>query len=67
MLENTCEGLVPISEMPGEFFYDEKNMSLRSRERTFRISDSLRVTLTSADIISGKLAFAIAEDEASEK
>ena len=62
-LDNTCEGLVPISTLPGEFFYDEKNISLRSRDRIFRIADPVRVTLTEVDIIGGKLAFELVDED----
>ena len=56
-LDNTCEGLVPLSELPGEFFYDEKNITLRSRDVTYRVGDSVKVCLEEADIIRGKLRF----------
>ena len=58
-LDNTCEGLVPISEMPGEFFYDEKNITLRSRDEVFHVGDGVRVSLEEADIIKGKLRFSL--------
>lgn len=58
-LENTCEGLVPISEMPGLFAYDEGNLSLRSRDLIYRLGDRVRIKLEEADIIKGKLRFSI--------
>ena len=61
-LENTCEGLIPISEMPGVFFFDEKNLALRSRDRIYRLGDRIRVTLEEADRIKGKLRFSLLED-----
>ncbi len=61
-LENTCEGLVPISELAGEFFFDEKNITLRSRRKIYRIADKVRVRLEEADIIRGKLRFSVVED-----
>ena len=60
-LDNTCEGLVPISEMPGEFFYDEKNITLRSRDEVYRVGDAVRVRLEETDIIRGKLRFSLVE------
>lgn len=56
-LENTCEGLVPISSLPGVFTYDEKNRSIRSRQMTYRLGDTVTVRLVCADRISGKLQF----------
>jgi len=60
-LENTCEGLVPISELPGMFTFDEKNITLRSRDTVYRLGDFIRVRLEEADIIRGKLRFSVAE------
>jgi len=61
-LENTCEGLVPISELDGEYFFDEKNLTLRSRKHTYHIADEVRVRLEEADIIRGKLRFSVITD-----
>ena len=58
-LENTVEGLVPISELPGMFIYDEKNIMLRSRDITIRLGDRVRVRLEEADRIKGKLRFSL--------
>ena len=57
MLENTCEGLVPISTLPGMFIYDERAVALRSADITLRLGDEVRVRLSEADIIQGKLRF----------
>jgi len=61
-LDNTCEGLVPIEELYGFFTFDEKNLTIRSRDTVYRIGDSVRVRLIEADIIRGKLRFAVASD-----
>ena len=58
-LENTCEGLVPISEMPGMFTFDERNLTLRCGNRIYRIADKLMVKLEEANILRGKLRFSI--------
>ena len=60
-LPNTVEGLVPISELPGMFIYDEKNIMLRSRDLTIRLGDRVRVHLEEADIIRGKLRFSLVD------
>ena len=56
-LENTCEGLVPISSLPGTFTFDEKNIMLRSRDVSYKLGDKVRVRLEEADVIRGKLRF----------
>ena len=58
-LDNTCEGLVPISELFGMFSFDEKNLSLRSGNKIYRIGDQVRVRLEEADVIRGKLRFSV--------
>ncbi len=62
VLENTCEGLIPISELPGVFTFDEKNLIIRSSNKIYRIADRLTVRLEEADIIRGKLRFSIIEE-----
>ena len=60
-LENTCEGLVPISELWGVFTFDEKNITLRSFDKVYHIADRVRVRLEEADIVRGKLRFSVVE------
>ncbi len=62
-LENTCEGLVPISELPGMFVFDEKNLTLRSRDTVYRLGDRVRVRLEECDIIRGKLRFSVGDTQ----
>ena len=58
-LDNTCEGLIPISDLPGVFIFDEKNFTMRSRDTVYRLADKLRVRLEEADITKGKLRFSV--------
>lgn len=58
-LENTCEGLVPISELSGVFTFDEKTLTLRSKYESFRLADRLKVRLEEVDVMRGKLRFSI--------
>lgn len=62
-LENTCEGLVPISEMPGMFVYDEKNVTLRSGDKIYRLADRVKILVEEADIVRGKLRFSLVEED----
>ena len=62
-LENTCEGLIPISTIEGNFVYDEKNVSLRSATSVMRIGEKINVRLEEADITRGKLRFSLVEKE----
>ena len=65
-LDNTCEGLVPISELFGMFTFDERTLTLRSRDVIYHVGDAVRVRLEEADIIRGKLRFSVVDTELSE-
>lgn len=58
-LDNTCEGLVPMSEMPGLFVFNEADLSLRHGSLIYRLGDTVRVKLEEADIVRGKLRFSL--------
>lgn len=58
-LDNTCEGLVPISELDGVYTFDERNLTLRSRNKTYRIAERVTVRLEEANVIRGKLRFSV--------
>ncbi len=58
-LENTCEGLVPISELCGDFYFDEKQRRLVSPTVTYRLADRVRVRLEEADVMGGRLRFSV--------
>jgi ribonuclease R len=60
-LENTCEGLIPISTLPGEYFYNEKTLSLSSAKDSIRIGDKIRIRVEEADIRRGKLLFSLSQ------
>ena len=54
---------MPISEMPGEFFFDEFNLAMRSSRVTYRLADRVRVMLEEVDVVRGKMRFSIVEDD----
>ena len=58
-LDNTCEGLVPISELDGVYTFDERNLTLRSSHHTYCIADKIEVVLEEANITRGKLRFSV--------
>ena len=51
-----------MSEMPGVFTFDERNITLRSSTMTYHIADSLFVRLEEANITRGKLRFSVAKE-----
>ncbi len=58
-LDNTCEGLIPISELPGLFTFYEQDLTIRQGEMIFRIGDRIKVRVEEADVIRGKLRFSL--------
>ncbi len=58
-LENTCEGLIPMSELPGLFVFDEKNITMRQGNFVLRLGEQIRVRVEEADLVRGKLRFAL--------
>ena len=61
-LENTCEGLIPLSTIEGVFVFDERSLKLRSREREYSIGDTITVRVEEADVARGQLRFSIVEE-----
>ena len=58
-LDNTCEGLVPIHDMGGEFVFDEKNLSLRSKDTVYRLGDTVKIRVEECEVNSGKVRFSL--------
>ncbi len=58
-LPNTCEGLIPISELPFGFWtYDEGNYTVHSSSgEVISLGDTLEITVEEADISRGKVRF----------
>ncbi len=59
MLDNTCEGLIPMGEIPGAWFFDEGNMCARSGEDCLRIGDRITIRVEEADVSRGKVRFSL--------
>ncbi|MBQ2767736.1 MAG: ribonuclease R [Clostridia bacterium] len=60
-LENTCEGLIPITSLDGFFVFDEKNYRLTCGSRIYRVGDCVRVRIESADISSHQVEMRLIE------
>lgn len=63
MLDNTCEGLIPISEMGGVFTFDERTVTMRSLYKSYHLADDILVRVEECDIVRGKIRFSIVEEE----
>ena len=61
-LENTCEGLIPLSTLGSGYIYDENNLTIRTSKDIIRVGDPIRIRLEEADMTRGKLRFSLLED-----
>jgi ribonuclease R len=67
-LDNTSEGLIPISELGEDSIYEENTLTIRSKGRLYRLADTLTVRLEEADVFDGKLRFSpVFEQEGAKK
>jgi exoribonuclease R len=62
MLDNTCEGLIPISEMEGVFTFDERTVTMRSLYKSYHLADDISVRVEECDVVRGKIRFSIVEE-----
>ncbi|MBR5321923.1 MAG: ribonuclease R [Clostridia bacterium] len=53
-LENTCEGLVPVSSLDGYYEFDERNYTLSNGFEKFSLGMEVEVVIEDVDIITRK-------------
>lgn len=64
--ENMCEGLVPVRDLPGDYYdLDESNYSLVGRRTgaRYRLGDKVKVQVARCDLPKKMLDFALLDDE----
>ena len=57
VLDNTCEGLVPVASLDGFYTYNEDMGTLASRHNVFRAGDVVRIRVRFADVQRHKTEF----------
>lgn len=68
--ENKCEGLVPVRDLPDDFYdLDEKNYCLvgRRRNQRYRLGDEIKVRVARANLDRKQLDFAIVDPNKNRK
>ncbi len=60
-LDNTCEGLIPMTDLPGAWTYDEGTMSAHCGSDTLHIGDRIIIRVEEADIAHGKVRFSLVD------
>ena len=61
-LDNTCEGLILLSELGEGFVYDEKNLTLYSGSKKYSLADRVRVRVVSTDISTRRVRFTLVNE-----
>lgn len=60
-LDNTCEGLVPVSSLDGYYEYNEKTFTLSRNDEIFCLGMEVNVVIENVDIISRKTDMRLAD------
>ncbi|MDY3845660.1 MAG: VacB/RNase II family 3'-5' exoribonuclease [Eubacteriales bacterium] len=58
-LDNTCEGMIPVSDFGGGCIYDENSLTLYADGHRFSLADRIRIRVESTDITTGKVTFSL--------
>ncbi|HZK02975.1 MAG TPA: ribonuclease R [Bacteroidaceae bacterium] len=64
IIENKCEGLIPIRTLVGDFFeFDEKNYSLigQKTHKRYRLGDTIKIEVTHCNLDKKQMDFALIE------
>jgi ribonuclease R len=64
IIENKCEGLVPIRELDDDFYeFDEDNYRLigRRNKKVFQLGDPVRIKMARANLLKKQMDFSIVE------
>ena len=66
IIENKCEGMVRIKDIPGDyFFFDERNHALigERTKKIYQLGDLVKVTVAKADLIKRHLDFTMVQED----
>ncbi len=66
-LDNTCEGLIPLSAFDDYAVFSESTCSLQAGRTVYHLADRIRVRLTDADLDTRKVTFYPAREVRKEK
>lgn len=66
IIENKCEGMIPIRELAGDFYeYDEDNYCIRGRRtgKKYQMGDPIQIAVVRVNMERKQIDFALAGDE----
>jgi ribonuclease R len=59
MLPNTCEGLVPLIQMRGKYWFDPESLTLTCGSHIYRLGDSVRIKVERVDVSRRNVDFSL--------
>jgi ribonuclease R len=62
MLDNTCEGLISLSQMKNRYWYDPESMTLSCGKNIYRLGQSVRIKVERVDIATQKVDFSLVDE-----
>lgn len=62
MLDNTCEGLVSVSSMKNNYWYDPDSLTLSCAAKTYRIGDRVKIKVEQVDIATRRVDFSLLDE-----
>ena len=66
IIENKCEGMVRIKDVPGDyFFFDDRNHALvgERTKKIYQLGDLVKVTVAKADLLKRHLDFTMVQED----
>jgi ribonuclease R len=63
MLDNTCEGLVPINMMKNRYRYNQEAMTLSCGSIVYRIGDKVRIKVKDVSVSLRQVDFELADEK----
>ncbi|MCI8331671.1 MAG: ribonuclease R [Clostridiales bacterium] len=67
VLENTCEGLIPIGSLDGYYVYNENNMTLCGHDRQYALADSVMVRIEDVNLSTRRIYMSLVEEQGNDE
>lgn len=62
MLENTCEGLVPLMQMKNRYWFDSETVTLSCGTHVYRLGDKVRIRVERVDVSTRRIDFSLVDE-----
>ena len=65
--ENLCQGLVPVEDLGGGFFFDRENYTLARGKTVYRLGQRVRIKVQDVDICARQIKFYLIKEKDSQE